>query len=312
MKIRLRYFSLLLPLVLIATPLYAATPKAGGTCTKAGTTSTYSGKKYKCVKSGKKLIWNKGATLSVPKSFVTPTPSSTQQDSQQSSTTNVYWRQGPGAWVPVGSPPPCPNPLTLALPADITKVTSILYPGQARPTYKPHGGFRFDNNADNRIDVSAPLSAVVIRGARSPENGEVQYAFDFMHPCGIMYRLGHLLKLTQKFQQIADKFPMGEEGDSRTTNVDPQVAVTAGEKIATEVGFTKPGLNVFFDWGVYDMRTKNKASQDSAWATRHADDVQLAPYAVCWFDLLKITDAAAVRSLPPGDQNAGRTSDYCR
>lgn len=307
MKIRLRYFSVILPLVLIATPLYAATPKAGGTCSKAGATSTYVGKKYKCVKSGKRLVWNKGVKVSTAKSVATPTPSSTQQGS----ITNVYWRQADGGWVPVGSPSPCPNPLALLLPVDITKVTSILYPGQTRGDYKPHGGFRFDNSADTRIDVSAPLSAMVFRGSRYIELGEVQYSFDFMHPCGIMYRLDHLSKLTQKFQQIADKFPTPQEMDSRTTNVDPQVAVTAGEKIAIEVGFIKIGLNVFFDWGVYDMRAKNKASQDSAYVARHAGNVEQAQHAVCWFDLLKSQDTAAVRSLPPGDQNAGRTSDYC-
>ncbi len=87
MKIRLRYLSLLLPLVLIATPLYAATPKASAKCSKAGITSTYAGKKYTCIKSGKKLVWNKGVRLSVPKPFATPSPSPspTQQGSGQGS-----------------------------------------------------------------------------------------------------------------------------------------------------------------------------------------------------------------------------------
>ncbi len=75
MKIRFRYLSVLLPLLLIATPLYAATPKAAGTCSKAGSTATNAGKKFTCVKSGKKLLWNKGVTRSVPKPVATPTPS---------------------------------------------------------------------------------------------------------------------------------------------------------------------------------------------------------------------------------------------
>jgi hypothetical protein len=40
-------------------PVNAAV-KAGGICKKAGTTSVASGKTYTCVKSGKKLICNKG------------------------------------------------------------------------------------------------------------------------------------------------------------------------------------------------------------------------------------------------------------
>ncbi len=51
---------------------YAAVT-AGSTCKKLGATSTYAGKKYTCIKSGKKLIWNKGVKVSTPKLVVTPT-----------------------------------------------------------------------------------------------------------------------------------------------------------------------------------------------------------------------------------------------
>ncbi len=51
-----------------ATTATAAT-KAGTKCAKLGQTSIVSGKKYTCVKSGKKLVWNKGV-LVAPK----PTP----------------------------------------------------------------------------------------------------------------------------------------------------------------------------------------------------------------------------------------------
>ena len=49
---------------------YAATPKAGAKCSKAGATSTYVGKKFTCVKSGNKLVWNKGVAVAKP----TPKP----------------------------------------------------------------------------------------------------------------------------------------------------------------------------------------------------------------------------------------------
>lgn len=47
--------SLSLPLI----PVKAAV-KAGGSCTKAGLTSVMSGKTYTCIKSGRKLAWDKG------------------------------------------------------------------------------------------------------------------------------------------------------------------------------------------------------------------------------------------------------------
>jgi hypothetical protein len=52
----------------------ANAPKAGALCKKVGTTTTANGKKFTCVKSGKKLIWNKGVKVSVPRPSATPTP----------------------------------------------------------------------------------------------------------------------------------------------------------------------------------------------------------------------------------------------
>jgi M6 family metalloprotease-like protein len=61
-------FALLIPLNATAAV------KAGASCKKAGQTSTYLGKKYTCIKSGKKLVWNKGVVVPTPKPSVTPTP----------------------------------------------------------------------------------------------------------------------------------------------------------------------------------------------------------------------------------------------
>ena len=44
------------------TASFAAVPKPGSKCPKAGLTQTVSGKKYTCTKSGTKLVWNKGVT----------------------------------------------------------------------------------------------------------------------------------------------------------------------------------------------------------------------------------------------------------
>jgi hypothetical protein len=60
--------TLLLPIQ--ASPSYAAA-KAGAKCTKVGIKSVAGNKTYTCIKSGKKLVWNKGISLGKP----TPTPS---------------------------------------------------------------------------------------------------------------------------------------------------------------------------------------------------------------------------------------------
>jgi len=49
----------------LSTPLIPvnAAAKAGAKCTKAGSTEVVKGKSYTCIKSGKKLVWNKGVTF---------------------------------------------------------------------------------------------------------------------------------------------------------------------------------------------------------------------------------------------------------
>ncbi len=51
-----------------------AAVKAGANCTKAGTTSIVSGKKFTCIKSGKKLVWDKGVVVKKPAAVVPETP----------------------------------------------------------------------------------------------------------------------------------------------------------------------------------------------------------------------------------------------
>jgi hypothetical protein len=56
------FLAFVVAISLIAAPSFAAV-KAGAKCTKAGATSTTGGKKYTCVKSGSKLVWNKGVAV---------------------------------------------------------------------------------------------------------------------------------------------------------------------------------------------------------------------------------------------------------
>lgn len=223
--------------------------------------------------------------------------------------------------------PPCPSPFIFKMPIDLNRATSILYPGQIRGgDYKAHGGFRFDGSKPNDITVYAPYDAKVIAGARYPVNGEIQYTFDFEHPCGIRYRFGHLLTLPPKFQEIAEKFPLPKTLDSRTTQVNPPIEVKQGEAIATAVGLTTGGpptyggYNTFVDWGVYDYRQQNEASKEPNWATAHTEDPNWSKYydsdiyqhAVCWFDWISAEDKAIVLSLPSSDGQSGKSSDYCK
>lgn len=64
----------------------SAAEKAGQSCNKVKTTTTYKGMKYTCIKSGKKLVWDRGVKIvpvakptptSTPNPIPTPTPTST-------------------------------------------------------------------------------------------------------------------------------------------------------------------------------------------------------------------------------------------
>jgi len=78
MRKYLRLVALIIPMVLVASNSYAAV-KAGSACSKAGIKSVSAGKTYTCVKSGKKLVWDKGVLVPVakpaPSASAAPTPS---------------------------------------------------------------------------------------------------------------------------------------------------------------------------------------------------------------------------------------------
>lgn len=58
----------------LSMPAFAAV-KAGATCPKVGKTSVASAKTFTCVKSGKKLVWNKGVAIAKPVAAPSATPS---------------------------------------------------------------------------------------------------------------------------------------------------------------------------------------------------------------------------------------------
>jgi hypothetical protein len=74
MKKHLRLVALLIPMVLVASNSYAAV-KAGSACSKVGSKSVSGGKSYTCIKSGKKLVWDKGVLVPVAKPAPSAKPS---------------------------------------------------------------------------------------------------------------------------------------------------------------------------------------------------------------------------------------------
>ncbi|HET9412131.1 MAG TPA: prepilin-type N-terminal cleavage/methylation domain-containing protein [Candidatus Saccharimonadales bacterium] len=226
----------------------------------------------------------------------------------------LIWQQTADGWRATETPPACPSQPMLTPPTDLSKVTSMLYPGQTRGgNYKPHGGFRFDNAADNAVMVTAPIDGFIVKGTQYLAEGEneIQYGFDIMNNCGIMYRVGHLRELPANLQKIADTFPAATTS-SQNHPVNPVVFVKKGDTLATKVGIIS-NKNTFFDWGVYDFRQTNEASKSPAYQSGHSQDKELSWHAVCWLkDWLPASDAATIAKLPAGDPASGKNSDYCK
>lgn len=222
------------------------------------------------------------------------------------------WQQTQNGWQATQKAPDCPAQPMLKAPADLSKVTSVLYPGQTRGMYKPHGGLRFDNSTDNKITVTAPFDGYIVKASRFFAEGttEMQYTFDIMNNCGIMTRIGHLREIPANLQKIIDKLPEAS-ANSTIENVNPPVHVKQGEVLATKTGLISQ-KNTFFDWGVYDYRQENEASKSAAYKTAHPQG-EHAWYAVCWLqDWLPANDAKVLANLAPGDPTNAKTSDYCK
>ncbi|MCH7493082.1 hypothetical protein IID19_05910, partial [Patescibacteria group bacterium] len=113
-------------------------------------------------------------------SSINPIPSLVDKIADQDSDTkqpssSVSWENSGQGYVAIGTPPDCPDPLFLATPVDLSKVNSILYPGQTRGGgYNAHGGFRFDGQAGDDITVTIPMDALLFEGSRYIQSGSLQ------------------------------------------------------------------------------------------------------------------------------------------
>ena len=111
-----RVLTLVLALIFSASAAIAApNPKAGASCSKMGSIKTFKGKKFTCIKNGKKLVWNKGertgfesfepgGSYSAPTATASPIPSVIPSPTPTPSSTST------AAPVPSPSPTPTPTP----------------------------------------------------------------------------------------------------------------------------------------------------------------------------------------------------------
>jgi hypothetical protein len=231
----------------------------------------------------------------------------------------VEWAFDGENWNPIGSAPACESPLAIASPTDVTKMSAVLMPGQVRGgDFKPHGGLSSTEPYYNDVAVSTVRDAFLYRGSRyiqADDGGQtqVQYMFDFMDSCGVMFRMDHLGDLTDQFKAYADRMPEPKLDDSRTTSFNDHPFVAKGTVVATSIGI-KASKNSFFDFGFYDLRQQNAAAKTDLYKTDQLriSDKEQSFFAVCWFDLLPATDRDFVAGLPQRNGSPQGDSDYCK
>ncbi len=115
---RLRFILPLAVVISLTTAPTFAAVKAGDKCSKVGATSTAGGKKFTCIKSGKKLVWNKGVAIKPPTPIAIPTPTPS----------------------PSPEPTPTPTPTATPTPTPTTPPVPIV--------------FTFDNISENFSSIS--------------------------------------------------------------------------------------------------------------------------------------------------------------
>jgi hypothetical protein len=109
-----RALSVLISIALFALPLSAfAAVNAGASCSKLEATSTYAGKKDTCIKSGKKLVWNKGVTVASPKPSSTLTPTATHSPTATPTPTPAGTPTSVPTVTPTASPTPTAPPIII-------------------------------------------------------------------------------------------------------------------------------------------------------------------------------------------------------
>jgi M6 family metalloprotease-like protein len=130
----------LVVLLTLVAPVQAATPKAGAKCTKAGSTATASGKKFTCVKSGTKLVWNKGVAIkAAPKPSINPVIKPVEPTPTPT---------------PTYTPSPTPSALSVSDP-----VTSCKIPDASNPYVGVYGGALYGGFVNKEMPV--PSSGTV-------------------------------------------------------------------------------------------------------------------------------------------------------
>lgn len=296
-----------------------AAVKPGLACKKLGSKAIVGAYTYTCIKSGKKLIWNKGKVLPAPK---TPTSTSTATPTGEpqldikigQDMKGWHWDAPLNKWASFGYVPECTFPI---IPdkafVDFSTLQWLIAPGRLRNNnYKPHGALRWSIYPEpyvSGITVKLPFDATVIGAWSDRRSGDYQFGINAVSDCGIMIRLMHLFEPGPEMKKILDFIKPWEQ--THAGEVYTIVRLKKGTIIATNVGQptnTDEGAGTQMDFGLLDLRQLNAnkpLSNNGTTANYYAE------YSVCWLEgpWLSENDKKLISKIPI--HGGISESDYC-
>ena len=220
------------------------------------------------------------------------------------------------SWESNSNPPECGDidDLFTVFPVDINNVTQFARPGRLGTgnyddaVYIAHSALRTDNSSHADQPIKFPAKGFSLASAaqrfESRYSDLVQIKLEFIHPCGLQVRLDHLNSLTGRWSEILRDLPLNEDSNSRITFF-PQGVHLVGEGELLSYGIGHP-TNVYLDFGVYDLRSKNNIHEYIA--NEWPDYVGQGDYGICWAGFFGDEIESALHALPAG---ANPDSDYC-
>lgn len=153
---------------------------AGSSCTKAGSTTISSNRKFTCIKSEKALIWNKGVTItkSIPTSKATPQPSSTPSPILGSFLLPVPM----GTSLKDGGLTYTLNSVKFNVDSTVCTATSF------------NSGCTVDSNLNNIVDPASPFSWISVTFTVQNSSTDIKNLNGFLTQFNLVLPSGTLLK----------------------------------------------------------------------------------------------------------------------
>lgn len=159
-----------------------AVTKAGGSCSKAGVVSKANGKKYTCVLSGKKLIWNKGNVVTQVIPLSTPSPTPTPAASSKPKLGSFSLPISSGSQFQIGK-------LTYSIYQVKFDVNAAVCAGNGF-----NGGCTYDSNFNSIVDPQAANTWVGVAISVSNQSNEILSPADFNKSFYLVLPNGQLLQ----------------------------------------------------------------------------------------------------------------------